>query len=659
MIIILCGSVKTSAKDNSYVKTCREYTDGIIEHEMSLTGTDSIEAWISKALAEDIGGTAEWYMLGLLQYPYASGKEAAGIEKGAGKYRSALENYVASKDIKGGSVRLKFALLLIASGSDSAFISEVLDDGTIGSQGIMSYVFGLHILNNGYESDSISLENLLTNLMEKQHEDGGWSISGGYGDVDVTAMTLTALAPYSDPETCKQRGLDADLISESISAGINFLSEKQLEDGDYQSYGARNAESTAQVITALSALGIDCAGDSRFIKNGNTPIDGLSLYRKNNGSFSHKLDDSENATATVQTFYSLVAYERFASGKGSLFLIKNPAVKDGEIEDSGEIPGTKETGGITEEGKAEETKEIPETGETEESEESEKTEETVGITEEGETEETKEIPEAGETEDTGEIPEIEENEETGKTGKTQETGKTRETDKAKMSAKAENNGNKPLGYKLYAIIAILAVSAFVCALLALLKKHRKNILFTLIVTAAAILFVIFTDFASTKDYYGGAERNNYSPDGMINVQNDNVPDPEADGIKVDISSCKVSMSIRCDIIKDRTDNKYIPADGCILDDTDFEIHDGDTAYDVLVRAAREYGISVDHKGSGEMIYISGINYLYELDYGDLSGWVYKVNGKLPSVGCAAYKLEPQDRVEWCYTLDLGNDTFGN
>ena len=56
-----------------------------------------------------------------------------------------------------------------------------------------------------------------------------------------------------------------------------------------------------------------------------------------------------------------------------------------------------------------------------------------------------------------------------------------------------------------------------------------------------------------------------------------------------------------------------------------------------------------------MVYIEGIAYLYEFDYGDLSGWIYHINGAVPSVGCGKYILSDGDRVEWLYTLDLGED----
>ena len=46
---------------------------------------------------------------------------------------------------------------------------------------------------------------------------------------------------------------------------------------------------------------------------------------------------------------------------------------------------------------------------------------------------------------------------------------------------------------------------------------------------------------------------------------------------------------------------------------------------------------------------------YEYDFGDLSGWVYHVNGISPSRGCGDYVLSDGDRIEWLYTCELGHD----
>jgi hypothetical protein len=53
--------------------------------------------------------------------------------------------------------------------------------------------------------------------------------------------------------------------------------------------------------------------------------------------------------------------------------------------------------------------------------------------------------------------------------------------------------------------------------------------------------------------------------------------------------------------------------------------------------------------------IAGINNLYEFDVGELSGWMYKVNGWYPNYGCSRYQVKDGDLIEWNYTCDLGRD----
>ena len=196
--------------------------------------------------------------------------------------------------------------------------------------------------------------------------------------------------------------------------------------------------------------------------------------------------------------------------------------------------------------------------------------------------------------------------------------------------KKNDNKGSGSGYKPIVIAVLAGICLLVCGILFALKKHWKNYLFVGIVGIIGILLIVFTDFSKPEDYYGKSTE------------------------KTDIIGT-VTMSIRCDILKGKELNEHIPKDYCILDTTEFDLESKETVYDILLEAAKKYGISVEHEGGSDIIYISGINYLYENDYGDLSGWVYKVNGVLPSVGCGGYELKDGDIIEWCYTLDLGND----
>lgn len=588
--ILLCINGTYTKADFNAKNEAKSVIEDIVSFNAEEAGVQDAQALLSDVLPEKIGGTAEWYVLGLSQY--------GGYD--LEKYRSALENYLYEKDVKGASARLKFSLLLSFSDGNREYIDRCMSDGTVGGQGIMSYVFGLHLINNGY-TGNISLDEILKNIVKLCHEDGGWSVTGNYGDVDVTAMTLTALAPLytgsgqakisTSTEYNEKPIVNDGILELLVENAINFLSNSQLDDGGFSSFGVENAESNAQVITALSALGIDCATDERFIKNGNTLFDGLMKYRLSDGSFSHKKDDASNPSATMQTFYAMVAYLRMREGMTPLY------VRD--------VNETKLTVTYGDKGVLSDSK---------------------SASNDGNNNLNNNDNQDGNNLDNQNVDgnNINNNNKDSKNGT--------DLDSGYADNSSDKNAGKNSGYKTYAIIILLGVCLAVSILLFVLKKHWKNYLFVGLVSLAGVLIIIFTDFSSPENYYG-----------QETVKSNAVG--------------TVTMSITCDILKDKEKNEHIPEDYVVLKTTEFDLENGETVYDILLEAAKKYNISVEHEGSSDIVYISGINYLYENDYGDLSGWVYKVNGVLPSVGCGGYELKDGDIIEWCYTLDLGNDSL--
>ncbi|HBJ19102.1 MAG TPA: hypothetical protein DDY70_05130 [Clostridiales bacterium] len=127
----------------------------------------------------------------------------------------------------------------------------------------------------------------------------------------------------------------------------------------------------------------------------------------------------------------------------------------------------------------------------------------------------------------------------------------------------------------------------------------------------------------------------------------------------------VFLTIRCDTVFDRWDDldpalkeeKYIPADGMILSRTEYVLRAGDTVYDILDRAVRYNKIQMEciYSANYASVYVQGIHHLYEFDCGELSGWMYMVNGVFPNYGCSKYNLSDGDEIVWCYTCDLGRD----
>lgn len=125
----------------------------------------------------------------------------------------------------------------------------------------------------------------------------------------------------------------------------------------------------------------------------------------------------------------------------------------------------------------------------------------------------------------------------------------------------------------------------------------------------------------------------------------------------------VTISITCNTILNHLDKvpegkkDIIPSNGVIMGEKKVEINDGDTVFDILMRETRKQRIHMDFVESPvyNSAYIKGINNLYEFDGGELSGWMYSVNGVFPNYGCSQYELKAGDSIQWKYTCDLGRD----
>ncbi|AGK52635.1 DUF4430 domain-containing protein [Bacillus sp. 1NLA3E] len=143
-------------------------------------------------------------------------------------------------------------------------------------------------------------EKLVNYLLDSQNKDGSWS--GANADIDITAMVLQALSPYKD-----QAG-----VSEAVNKGVENLSSV------YLSGKIDNSNTAAQVIIALSALGIDPNGET-FTKGGTSIVSYLLSFKVGDNGFEWKHGKGINMLASSQSLQALVAYQLYRNGKGSLY----------------------------------------------------------------------------------------------------------------------------------------------------------------------------------------------------------------------------------------------------------------------------------------------------------------------------------------------------
>lgn len=173
---------------------------------------------------------------------------------------------------------------------------------------------------------------------------------------------------------------------------------------------------------------------------------------------------------------------------------------------------------------------------------------------------------------------------------------------------------------------------------------KKDLFAIVVIVALVVLVASGTKVQSVDDYY------------LTHI----------DDITED--SQTVTISIRCDTILDNWDklddslksDKYVPADGVILPTFRAVLRKGDTVYDIFSRVTRYSKIVTDcvYTVNYSSVYVKGINHLYEFSCGELSGWMYRVNGVFPGYGCSKYALKDGDVIEWVYTCDLGRDVGG-
>ncbi len=184
--------------------------------------------------------------------------------------------------------------------------------GNLGGQGLNGWIWALIALDaSGVESApdaTVSRQDMLQTIVLAQEPDGGFGLIAGSSDVDITAMALQALAP------CRAQ------YATQIEAALDYLAAMLNETCGYSSYGYENAESVAQVVLALCALGLDPETESRFVRGAHTLLTKLVSFQREDGSFTHLAEaETGDLLASAQSTLALIAVQRLREGESAVF----------------------------------------------------------------------------------------------------------------------------------------------------------------------------------------------------------------------------------------------------------------------------------------------------------------------------------------------------
>ena len=322
---------KLLAAEAAYIKLVAEMgkkLDEIYKTTGDFMGT------LGTPIVNSTGG--EWMVIGLAR---------SGRPVPAGYYDNVVEYVKAKAD---ANERLHWAkvtdnarviLALTAIGKDVTNVGghnllKGLDNmAYVQTQGINGPIFTLIALDshNYPTMGDVTREKLIGVILAAQLTDGGWALSGENADTDMTAMAIQALAPYYKTN---------ETVKAAVDKALEALSALQRNDGGFGSWGTVNSESCAQVIVALTALGIDPTADSRFVKNDLTVLDALASFYVTGGGFKHVADKGRDGMATEQGYYALAAYYRFVNAQTRLYDMSDVTIQTG----GSNTPATGDTG---------------------------------------------------------------------------------------------------------------------------------------------------------------------------------------------------------------------------------------------------------------------------------------------------------------------------
>lgn len=476
-------------------------------------------------LAENPGSGEEWLVLALCH-------AEEGLDFSV--YKAALED--ALPDITDPADKLRAALAL--SAFEYSETAAKTAEEAMGQRGIMSWIYGLLVLDSrGYPSDLRTTA--VHTLLGLQKADGGWALSGEHSDTDVTAMAVQALAPYRENRH----------VAAAIKNAMGRLAELQNDAASFASYGVPNAESCAQVLLMLNALGL--SAEDEFTANGRTVTEAMLDFQLADGGFAHQAETPANAMATTQALLALTALQLdaplyvFETSEHTGLLPpdfmppESTAVSDAPTASADDLPLDEDLSA-----------------------------------------------------DDNEAPVL--------------------------------TGGMPLKFWVLCGAAALWVLWLGCVLF----KRKKSAVLTAAVVGAVIMLVLW----------------------LVPIES-----PAEYNARMAQGHTAVTVTIDCSRAGEQLAENNLPADGILLDGLTVHLPEGATVYDALQAAARRAGFAVEATGLPGSMYVRGIAGLREFDAGELSGWVYRLNGETISRSCDGVPVENGDTLVWVYTLDLGND----
>lgn len=187
-----------------------------------------------------------------------------------------------------------------------------------------AYIWALLAIDSGAyeipEGAAWTRDALINKILTFAASSGGFGLSNNTEvSVDMTGMALQSLAPYYRSNTNVQT---------AVNSSLTYLQDGMTRNAEFGS-----AESTAQVLVALTALSRNpLAEENGFVKSvARNIITGICTYR-NSSTGAFQYSGKDNKMATIQSLYALESYVRYRDGENALYDLTDVVVKVPAVE---------------------------------------------------------------------------------------------------------------------------------------------------------------------------------------------------------------------------------------------------------------------------------------------------------------------------------------
>ncbi len=612
-------------------------------------------AYILRTVSEPNYGTGngEWSVLSLARadYKVEAGYYDSYYEKVKLKVKELMLKNNGQLDTKLSTEESRVILGLTSIGKDVHNVAgyditkSLAKFDYVKAQGINGSIFALIALDShnyeiplvegGDPEKQTTRQKLIDYILAHESKNGSW------GFIDTNAMALQSLAPYYS---------DIPEVKIAVDRTIESFSKSQLNDGSI----AKNIFSSAQVILALTSLGINPDTDSRFIKNGKSALDGLLMFANPEGGFKLSVTGKvNNNMATDQGTYALVSYDRLVNNKNRLFDMKDVQIKEPsqpELPHAIELPlpaGNQPVVDISDD----------------------KNDYIIPITQSDSNKDIQ-ISILGDR-----LAKVSVNLPFKSSLPNIEVTKGTISLSIPKGAKITNGDSSSIELLTSKSVADTALIDTLSSIIPVGQKLDHILQAFTVGGSGKVEFNQFVTLTLTamkgKD---AAYIENESPhaiqkyasdiEGKASGKNEYAYDSGNDLIvKTNHFTDYVAYTSSTEVIPPVITGKYVTLSvdklminkGYVVSNMKVELRSGDTAWTILRRVLDSKGISYSWNNKYGTPYLESIAGDGEFDHGSGSGWMYNVNGSYPGYGASQYVLSDGDEIQWRYTASLGED----